>query len=110
MIYTTDYTASSGQPTSSHEIHSDLNQALARWAYNTGSLLHRSGGDSRLQAWESLDDESPVGTLTWLEHCEGAYPCAEGIFAETVCHWARIAEENGDSLTTEDVVRHLSLP
>jgi len=116
MKYTTSYTSSNGQPSNGHETHEILNSALAAWAENLGSLLPRSGGDSTLQAWEDADldnldseHDEPYASISWFEHCEGGFVSAAGAWAEEVSHLARYYEdENGESLTAERLVRHLS--
>lgn len=108
MKYTTCYTSANGQPSNGRESHESLNAALAAWEANLGALLHRSGGDSLLQAWEDEGDEVPVGSISWREHCEGGFACADGIFAGDMQHYGRYEQENGDELTAAKVVRHFS--
>jgi hypothetical protein len=112
MKYTTSYTSSNGQPSNGHETHETLNAALAAWESNIRALLHCSGGDSTLQAWEDADLDSehaqPSGSVSWIEHCEGGYACGDGIFSDDLAHYARYEQENGDELTAAKVVRHLS--
>lgn len=112
MKYTTSYTSSNGQPSNGHETHETLNAALAAWAANLGSLLHRSGGDSTLQAWEDADLDSehaePAASISWLEHCEGGFVTASGDWSGQVADLARYEEENGETLTANKLVHHLS--
>jgi hypothetical protein len=112
MKYTTCYTSSNGQPSNGHETHETLNAALAAWAADIRSLLHRSGGDSTLQAWEDADLDSehaePMASISWIEHCEGGFASATGDWSDEVAYLARYTEENGETLTAEKVVRHLS--
>lgn len=112
MKYITTYSSSNGQPSNGHEIHESLNNALAAWEANIGSLLHRSGGDSTLEAWEEaeLDSEwpEPSASIQWLEHCEGGFVTASGFWQDEVAHLARYEEENGETLTAEKLVRRLS--
>jgi len=112
MKYTTSYTSSSGQPSNGHQTHETLNAALATWERNLRALLHRSGGDSTLQAWEDGEFDSrfdqPAASISWLEHCEGGFVTAYGDWSDEVIHLARYEEENGDKLTAAQLVRHLS--
>lgn len=108
MKYTTCYTSSNGQPSNGHESHDSLNAALSAWESNIGSLLYRSGGDSTLKAWENESYDEPVGSISWIEYCEGGYACADGIFGDDVAHHARYEQENGKELTAEKVVRLFS--
>jgi hypothetical protein len=112
MKYTTNYTSSNGQPSNGHETHETLNAALAAWKANIGSLLHRSGGDSTLEVWGDLafqsDHAEPEASLSWLEHCEGGFVTARGDWGDEVAHIARYEQENGETLTAEKVIRHLS--
>ena len=110
MKYTTSYTSSNGQPSNGRETHDSLAAALAAWQNNIGALLHRSGGRSILES--SADSESehdcPPGSISWLEHSEGGFITAGGDWADQVAHLARYEEENGDALTAEKLIRHLS--
>jgi hypothetical protein len=112
MKYTTSYTSSNGQPSNGHETHETLNAALAAWAANIGSLLHRSGGDSTLEAWEeaeiSTENPEPIASISWIEHCEGGFVTASGEWFDEVIALARYEEENSETLTASKVVRHLS--
>ena len=112
MKFTTNYTSSNGQPSNGHETHENLNAALAAWKANIGSLLHRSGGDSTLQAWGDsafgLDHAEPDASLSWVEHCEGGFVNAQGDWEEDIHDLATRAERDGETLTAEKVIRHLS--
>ena len=112
MKYTTNYTSSNGQPSNGHQTHETLNAALAAWEANLGALLNRSGGDSSLQAWseEAFEAEhaEPDASLSWLEHCEGGFVTASGDWQDEIQHLAALAEEDGETLTVEKVIRHLS--
>ena len=112
MKYTTSYTSSNGQPSNGHGTHETLNEALAAWKSNIGALILRSGGDSTLQAWSDSDFEvdhaEPHAELFWIEHCEGGFINASGYWSDEICHLATVAEENGDEITVEKVIRHLS--
>lgn len=112
MNYTTSYSSSNGQPSNGHESHDTLAAALAAWRANIRSLLHRSGGDSTLQAWEDgeflSEHGEPAGSISWLEHSEGGFITAGGDWADEVAHLARYEEENGDALTAAKLIRHLS--
>jgi hypothetical protein len=112
MKYTTTYSSSNGQPTSGHEMHETLNAALRAWEANISSLLHRSGGDSTLEAWEEAEISSehpePIASISWIEHCEGGFATASGDWSDEVIALARHEEENSETLTAAKVVRHLS--
>jgi len=110
MKYITYYTSSNGQPSNGYEIHDSLNAALASCERNIRALIHRSGGDSTLQAWEDIDSDigEPIGSISWLEHCEGGFVTASGYFLDEVSHLAKYEEENGETLTAAKLVRHLS--
>jgi len=110
MKYTTSYTSSNGQFSNGFQIHETLNAALSAWEANIGSLIHRSGGDSTLHAWEDADSDTvePIGSISWIEHCEGGFAYGEGIFSDEVSHLAKYKEENGEMLTAEKLVRYLS--
>ncbi len=112
MKYTTSYTSSSGQPSNGHETHESLNAALASWGSNIRALLHRSGGDSTLQAWEDADPDSdhaePAASISWREHCEGGFVTASGDWSDEVAQLARHEEGNGETLTAEKLARYLS--
>lgn len=112
MKFTTHYTSSNGQPSNAHETHETLNAALAAWKANIRGLLNRSGGDSTLQAWseEAFEAENaePSAILSWLEHCEGGFVTASGDWQDEIQHLATLAEEDGETLTVEKVIRHLS--
>ena len=111
MNYTTSYSSSNGQPYNGRETHESLATALTAWQANIGAVLHRSGGRSILESWES-DTESehaePAGSISWLEHSEGGFVTAGGDWADEVAHLARYEEENGDTLTAAKLIRHLS--
>jgi hypothetical protein len=100
--YTTHYSSSNGQPTNGHESHETLAAALAAWKADIGSLLHRYGGDA------TLTEEATGSTISWIEHCEGGFITASGDFLDEVCHLARYEEENGESLTPEKLIKHLT--
>ena len=110
MKYSTSYTSSNGQTANGYEIHETLNAALAAWERNIRALIHRSGGDSTLQAWEDIDSDigEPIGLISWLEHCEGGFIYGEGIFSDEITHYARYEMENGETLTAAQLVWHLS--
>jgi hypothetical protein len=110
MKYTTTYTSSNGQPSNGFQIHETLNAALEAWVQNIRALIHRSGGDSTLEAWEDIDSDSgePIGSISWIEHSEGGFAVGEGIFSDEITHLARYEEENGETLTAAKLVRHLS--
>jgi len=112
MKYITSYTSSNGQPSNGHQTHDYLNAALAAWERNIGALLHRSGGDSTLQAFSDDDIDSehaePAASISWLDHCEGGFVTASGDWFDQVAHFARYEQENGDTLTAAKLVRHLS--
>jgi hypothetical protein len=108
MKYTTSYTSSSGQPSNGHETHESLNSALTAWESHIGSLLHRSGGDSTLEAWEDIENDQPAGTVSWIEHCEGGFVTASGDWSGQVADLARYEQENGETLTANKLVHHLS--
>ena len=110
MKYTTSYSSSNGQPANGHESHDTLAVALAAWQRNIRALLHRSGGRSILELWESdikSEHAEPVGSISWLEHCEGGFVTAFGDWADEVTHLARYEEENGDALTAAKLIRHM---
>jgi hypothetical protein len=112
MKYITTYFSSNGQPSNGHETHETLNAALAAWESNIGSLLHRSGGASTLQAWEDADLDSEhansAASLSWVENCEGGFATASGDWSDEVIALARREQENGETLTAAKIVRHLS--
>ena len=111
MNYTTSYSSSNGQPYNGRESHATLATALTAWQRNIRALLHRSGGRSILESWESDTESGKIiaaGSISWLEHNEGGFITAGGDWADEVAHLARYEEENGDALTAAKLIRHLS--
>jgi hypothetical protein len=100
MKYTTCYTSSNGQPSNGHEEHDTLNAALIAWAANIRSVIPRSGGSSDLS--------SESGSVSWLEHCEGGFACADGEWSEEISALAQYEQSNGNELTPALIVRRLS--
>ena len=84
---------------------------MHQWKSNIKGLLHRSGGDSTLMAWEEgaleMEYSEPIGSISWVEHCEGGFITAFGIFEEQVYLIAQFEEWNGETLTPTKLVSYL---
>jgi len=102
MKYCTSHKSSNGQPSNGHETHETLNAALSAWEANIGSLIIGSGGSS------DLTDEESGSIISWVEHVEGGFVTGSGDFQDEIESLSIYEEEDGETLTAEKLVKHLS--
>ena len=95
-MITTYYTSANGQPSHNEQAHETLAGAINAWKSNIGAVILRSGGKS------VLIDTDCDARLEWVEHCEGGYVTAQGgAWEEDISNAARIASEDGETLTAD---------